>query len=256
MFGVPRWAMRPRMIPTAIAWRYPLDVRLPSHCARCAAAATPGYLLCGVRSATAVPLCARCRKRLKFSMAGWFVATLVLTAIGVSFLAVLLEIVLPAPDETVGMIIALPILLVCAMGPYLAWRRRAALFHRLRSPVFLVDDTAEVLLGFRNPAFAQATEVLGAGTPGAPRVVPMPRPSYTGPLVVLGVVAAELAIALVSYVQLSSLSGAEKFAWFEVLALELGLPVAVLVGCAGLGLVLLAFGLGWLVRVRRARALA
>jgi hypothetical protein len=240
------------MTPTAIAWRYPLDVRLPSHCARCAAPATAGYLLCGARSATPVPLCAPCRKRLKLSMAGWFLATLVLTAVAVMLLAVLLELVIPAQEQLAGMIIAFPVLALCAAGPFMAWRRRAALFHRVRSPVFLVADAAEVLLGFRNPAFAQATATLGG--PGTGRAVPMPPPTYTVSLVLVGVALAEVAIAVASYVRLSALPGTQGYAWFEVLALEAGLPVAALVACAGLGVVLLALGFGWGLRVRRLRA--
>jgi hypothetical protein len=242
------------MPPTALAWRYPLDVRLPSHCARCAAPATSGYWLCGARSATPVPLCGACRKRLRWSMAGWFLATLVGTALGVMFLAVLLELVLPAQGEAVGMIIALPVLALCAAGPFLAWRRRAALFHRVKSPVYLIADTNEVLLGFRGPAFAQATRALGAaGQAGAPKVVPLPPPSYGGPLLVLGVVMAEVAIAVGSYLRLSSLPAADGFSWFEVLALEAGLPVAALAACAGLGVLLLGLGLWWGWRVRRLR---
>ncbi len=248
------------MTPTAIAWRYPLDVRLPSHCARCAAPATSGYLLCGTRSATPVPLCAKCRKRLKVSMAGWFLATLVLTAVAVMLVALLLELVIPAQEQLAGMIIAFPVLALCAAGPFVAWRRRAVLFHRVRSPVFLVDDAAEVLLGFRNPAFAQATATLnGAGAgpgegPGAGKVVPMPPPTYTVSLVLIGVALAEVAIAVASYVRLSDLPGTQGYAWFEVLALEAGLPVAALVACAGLGVLLFGLGLGWALRVRRLRA--
>lgn len=240
------------MTPTAIAWRYPLDVRLPSQCARCAAPAKPGYLLCGARSATPVPLCVKCRKRLKYSMAGWFFATLVLTAVAVMLVAMLLELVIPAQEQVAGMIIAFPVLALCAAGPFMAWRRRAALFHRVRSPVFLVDDAAEVLLGFRNPAFAQATEALGGA--GAGKVVPMPPPTYIVSFVLVGVALAEVAIGVASYLRLSTLPGTQGYAWFEVLALEAGLPVAALAACAGLGVLLFVLGLGWALRVRRLRA--
>ncbi len=60
----------------------------------------------------------------------------------------------------------------------MGWRRRAALFHRVRSPVCLVDDAAEMLLGFRNPAFAQATATLG-GAGAGPGAGPGARASAT-----------------------------------------------------------------------------
>jgi hypothetical protein len=95
-----------------IAFPSPKAVRFPAECAQCASPPSNGYLLVGERLAARVPLCPACDGRKTLGMALWVVGTTLGSILSVVVLALLLEIVLPIPEEhgprtVVAMVIAL-----------------------------------------------------------------------------------------------------------------------------------------------------
>lgn len=243
----------------------PGDIRFPATCAECGAAPSNGYRLRGKLVDVRVPLCREHDGRATLGIALWVVGVLTAAGVLVFSLATLLDAVAPLPTEmparrNVAMVIAIALMVAAALFVYAGLRRSAALFHRLRSPVFLVAEAPQIVLAFRNASLAAATRSLLEGAqpgyrqPPPATYVPPKLPSYVGPIAVtlwgLGTVGA----AFARFAEARKQTGTLYLRSVEIVFYELGGPAGLLVMYLLVAALLTTGGLAWLHVTRKARA--
>lgn len=239
-------------------------VRFPAECAQCGSPPSNGYLLVGERLEARVPLCPACDGRKTQGMGLWVVGTTLGSILSAGLLGALAELVLPFPQErglraVMGMVGALVMIAFGGGLLVLVLRRRAALYHRLLSPVFVLGHRDGVTLGFRNARFAEATRALVAGAqdasdkPTAAFVAPR-LPGYGLPAGMVALGLGMFAAAVMRYLQLSSARGTVLLRSLEIAAHAIAGAAGVLALYGAVALAVVAFGGAWLREVRRTRA--
>lgn len=242
-------------------------VRFPDVCAQCGARPLNGYELVGRLARVRVPLCAVCDRRKTVGMTLYVVGALVGTLALVLLLSIFLEAVLPFPEEhdaraTMGLVIALLLLTAAGATLFFSLRRRAALYHRFRSPVFIAGETEGVTLACRNASFAHATRALmdhahaGYREPPRSTFVAPDLPGYFGPIAVIlwGVGTVLAGIARYREVRMPHSEVATLLRSVEILAHAIAGAEGVLAVYLLASGLILASGAAWLRAVHRTRA--
>lgn len=251
------------MEPSVILWHDPSSVRFPAACAECGAPPSNGYRLVGRHLDARVPLCPVCDSRKSRGMALWIAGTLAGTPIGVLLLGIFLELVVPFPAEhgpraRLGAVFAIVLLAAGALALFVLLRRSAALYHRLRSPVFLLDEKDGVLLAFRNARFVEATRALMAGAQSGYREAPpaafvAPRlPPYWPAVLTSAWGLGTLAAGVLRYREASAGRGTVRS--IEIIAYELAGAPGIAVLYILIAAILVAGGALWFRSVQRTRA--
>lgn len=226
-----------------------------------------GYALVGQHVHARVPLCAACDRRKTMEMTFFVIGTLVGTVVLVLLLSIFLEAVFPFPEEpdaraTLGLVVALLLLAAAGAALYVSLRRRAALYHRFRSPVFLAGETAGILLACRNPSFANATRALldhahtGYREPPRSTFVAPDLPGYLGPIAVLAWGLGTVFAGVVRYreVRMAYNDVPTLLRSVEILAHAIAGAEGVLAVYVLASVIITASGAAWLRAVHRTRA--
>lgn len=226
-----------------------------------------GYALVGRHVHVRVPLCAACDGRKTMAMTFYVIGVFVGAVVFVLLLSIFLDAVLPFPEgykERAAMSTVIALLLLAAAGAalYFSLRRRAALYHRFRSPVFVAGETDGIMLACRNASFANATRALifqthaGYREPPASSFLAPELPGYLGPVAALAWGVGTVFAGVVRYREIRMAYGAVNtfLRSVEILAHAIAGAEGVLVVYLLVAVVIMASGGLWLRAVYRTRA--
>jgi hypothetical protein len=220
-------------------------VRFPSRCVRCGAPPTSGAVLRGSGGIQA-PLCAACGARSDLVRASSVLALVGVAIAMVIGAALLLEIVLPFPDDAdgraaLGMVYALVLLALAGAGLVLAIRGALRMHGRRFLPVhFVRREGGAVVLAFRDEALTRDVAMQSGlavdesyRQPGS-----APEPFRPDGSPVDGVAVATIAslfacTAFVHALDLTRWTGERTMHWLEAIVFDVG-GIPALVGMWGL----------------------